>query len=149
MVGARLAVGLAGAAAKVRQRDAPAMGSRVRGNRARVVAVGAAFEAEGADIIFLEAPESEDEMRRFCQAMTKPCMANMVPGGGVLIEGLSSLGEKAKNRKVLDKALNSKPEMKAAATVLATDYPGLAAALGIGYLSQEMQSSSSSESRNR
>jgi 2-methylisocitrate lyase-like PEP mutase family enzyme len=39
------------------------------------------FEAEGADIIFLEAPESEDEMRRFCGAMTKPCMANMVPGG--------------------------------------------------------------------
>jgi 2-methylisocitrate lyase-like PEP mutase family enzyme len=39
------------------------------------------FEAEGADIIFLEAPESEDEMRRFCAAMTKPCMANMVPGG--------------------------------------------------------------------
>jgi 2-methylisocitrate lyase-like PEP mutase family enzyme len=39
------------------------------------------FETEGADIIFLEAPESEDEMRRFCSAMTKPCMANMVPGG--------------------------------------------------------------------
>jgi 2-methylisocitrate lyase-like PEP mutase family enzyme len=39
------------------------------------------FEAEGADIIFLEAPESEDEMRRFCAAMHKPCMANMVPGG--------------------------------------------------------------------
>jgi 2-methylisocitrate lyase-like PEP mutase family enzyme len=39
------------------------------------------FEAEGADIIFLEAPESEDEMRRFCGVMTKPCMANMVPGG--------------------------------------------------------------------
>jgi 2-methylisocitrate lyase-like PEP mutase family enzyme len=39
------------------------------------------FEAEGADIIFLEAPESEDEMRRFCGAMKKPCMANMVPGG--------------------------------------------------------------------
>ena len=39
------------------------------------------FEAEGADIIFLEAPETEDEMRRFCAAMTKPCMANMVPGG--------------------------------------------------------------------
>jgi 2-methylisocitrate lyase-like PEP mutase family enzyme len=28
-----------------------------------------------------EAPESEDEMRSFCKAMTKPCMANMVPGG--------------------------------------------------------------------
>jgi 2-methylisocitrate lyase-like PEP mutase family enzyme len=39
------------------------------------------FEAEGADIIFLEAPESEDEMRRFCAAMRKPCLANMVPGG--------------------------------------------------------------------
>jgi 2-methylisocitrate lyase-like PEP mutase family enzyme len=39
------------------------------------------FETEGADIIFLEAPESEDEMRSFCKAMTKPCMANMVPGG--------------------------------------------------------------------
>ena len=39
------------------------------------------FEAEGADIIFLEAPESEDEMRRFCAGMNKPCMANMVPGG--------------------------------------------------------------------
>jgi 2-methylisocitrate lyase-like PEP mutase family enzyme len=40
-----------------------------------------AFEAEGADIIFLEAPESEDEMERFCRAIGKPCMANMVPGG--------------------------------------------------------------------
>ena len=38
------------------------------------------FEEEGADIIFLEAPESEDEMRRYCTAMTKPCMANMIPG---------------------------------------------------------------------
>jgi 2-methylisocitrate lyase-like PEP mutase family enzyme len=39
------------------------------------------FEAEGADIIFLEAPESEDEMRQFCRAMRKPCLANMVAGG--------------------------------------------------------------------
>jgi 2-methylisocitrate lyase-like PEP mutase family enzyme len=39
------------------------------------------FETEGADIVFLEAPESEDEMRRFCGAMKKPCMANMVLGG--------------------------------------------------------------------
>jgi 2-methylisocitrate lyase-like PEP mutase family enzyme len=39
------------------------------------------FEEEGADIIFFEAPETEDEMRRFCAAMTKPCLANMVPGG--------------------------------------------------------------------
>ena len=39
------------------------------------------FEAEGADIIFLEAPENEAEMTRFCEAIQKPCMANMVPGG--------------------------------------------------------------------
>ena len=39
------------------------------------------FEDAGADIIFLEAPETQDEMSRFCQAMHKPCMANMVPGG--------------------------------------------------------------------
>jgi 2-methylisocitrate lyase-like PEP mutase family enzyme len=39
------------------------------------------FEAEGADIIFLEAPESEAEMHSFCTAMRKPCMANMVAGG--------------------------------------------------------------------
>src|SRR5215470_10219971 len=39
------------------------------------------FEAEGADIIFFEAPESEEEMRTFCSAIGKPCMANMVPGG--------------------------------------------------------------------
>jgi 2-methylisocitrate lyase-like PEP mutase family enzyme len=39
------------------------------------------FAQEGADIIFLEAPETEDEMRRFCAAMAKPCMANLVPGG--------------------------------------------------------------------
>jgi 2-methylisocitrate lyase-like PEP mutase family enzyme len=39
------------------------------------------FEAEGADIIFLEAPESEDEMKRFCATIKKPCLANMVPGG--------------------------------------------------------------------
>ena len=39
------------------------------------------FEEAGADIIFLEAPETQDEMARFCQAMSRPCMANMVPGG--------------------------------------------------------------------
>ena len=55
------------------------------------------FEAEGADIIFLEAPETEDEMRRFCAAMTKPCMANMVPGGKTPIlppKGLQDAGYK-------------------------------------------------------
>ncbi len=39
------------------------------------------FEAEGADLIFLEAPESEIEMRKFCEAIKTPCVANIVPGG--------------------------------------------------------------------
>ncbi len=39
------------------------------------------FVDEGADIIFLEAPESVDEMRAFCAAIPKPCMANMIDGG--------------------------------------------------------------------
>lgn len=39
------------------------------------------FVEEGADIIFLEAPENEAEMRRFCSTIKKPCMANMVIGG--------------------------------------------------------------------
>src|SRR6186997_387656 len=51
------------------------------------------FEAEGADIIFFEAPESEDEMRRFCGAVQKPCMANMVPGGKTPILPPSKLQE--------------------------------------------------------
>jgi 2-methylisocitrate lyase-like PEP mutase family enzyme len=29
---------------------------------------------------YLEAPENRAEMTRFCEAMQKPCMANMVPG---------------------------------------------------------------------
>jgi 2-methylisocitrate lyase-like PEP mutase family enzyme len=55
------------------------------------------FETEGADIIFLEAPENELEMRRSCQAMRKPCMANMVPGGKTPIlapQELQSIGYK-------------------------------------------------------
>ena len=55
------------------------------------------LETEGADIIFLEAPENELEMRRFCQTMRKPCMANMVPGGKTPIlapQELQSIGYK-------------------------------------------------------
>ncbi len=39
------------------------------------------FEDAGADIFLFEAPETEDELRRFGTAMPKPCMANRVPGG--------------------------------------------------------------------
>jgi 2-methylisocitrate lyase-like PEP mutase family enzyme len=35
----------------------------------------------GADILFLEAPHSEEEMRRACDAIDRPMLANMANGG--------------------------------------------------------------------
>jgi 2-methylisocitrate lyase-like PEP mutase family enzyme len=40
-----------------------------------------AFRALGADITFLEAPVSEDEMRRYCTEVDGPKMANLIEGG--------------------------------------------------------------------
>ncbi len=40
-----------------------------------------AFRALGADITFLEAPVSEDEMRRYCVEVDGPKMANLIEGG--------------------------------------------------------------------
>ncbi len=40
-----------------------------------------AFAELGADILFLEAPESEDEMRAFCDGVDGPKMANLVEQG--------------------------------------------------------------------
>jgi len=40
-----------------------------------------AFREIGADITFLEAPVSEDEMRRYCTAVPGPKMANLIEGG--------------------------------------------------------------------
>jgi 2,3-dimethylmalate lyase len=42
---------------------------------------GVAFAEAGADIVFVEALHSEDEMRRACAAIEKPTMANMSDGG--------------------------------------------------------------------
>ncbi len=39
------------------------------------------FRDEGADLLFLEAPANEDELRRFAREIDAPAMANMVPGG--------------------------------------------------------------------
>jgi len=39
------------------------------------------FVEEGADIIFMEAPESVDEMTRFCREIPRPTLANMIEGG--------------------------------------------------------------------
>jgi 2-methylisocitrate lyase-like PEP mutase family enzyme len=40
-----------------------------------------AYDKAGADILFYEAPQSEEEMRRACEAFGKPMMANMSNGG--------------------------------------------------------------------
>jgi 2-methylisocitrate lyase-like PEP mutase family enzyme len=40
-----------------------------------------AFRDLGADITFLEAPVSEAEMRRYCEAVPGPKMANLIEGG--------------------------------------------------------------------
>ena len=40
-----------------------------------------AFSEIGADILFLEAPESEEEMRAFCDGVEGPKMANLVEQG--------------------------------------------------------------------
>ena len=42
---------------------------------------GEAFLKAGADILFIESPESEDEMRRIGAAFETPLVANMVEGG--------------------------------------------------------------------
>jgi 2-methylisocitrate lyase-like PEP mutase family enzyme len=39
------------------------------------------FREIGADITFLEAPVSEDEMRRYCADVSGPKMANLIEGG--------------------------------------------------------------------
>jgi 2-methylisocitrate lyase-like PEP mutase family enzyme len=56
---------------------------------------GAAYGDVGADIVFLEALESEEEMRAAGRMMTKPLMANMADGGRTPIrsgEALKALG---------------------------------------------------------
>ncbi|MFC1664022.1 oxaloacetate decarboxylase [Pseudomonadota bacterium] len=42
---------------------------------------GRAFAEAGADIVFIEAPETVDEMREIGRSIDKPLMANMVDGG--------------------------------------------------------------------
>jgi 2-methylisocitrate lyase-like PEP mutase family enzyme len=57
----------------------------------------AAYGEAGADIVFLEALESEVEMRMACSRMTKPTMANMADGGKTPIrtkEQLADIGYK-------------------------------------------------------
>ena len=50
-----------------------------------------AFEEAGADIIFVEAPETESEMKMVNAAIKKPTLANMVSGGKTPIFSSSTL----------------------------------------------------------
>jgi 2-methylisocitrate lyase-like PEP mutase family enzyme len=40
-----------------------------------------AFARAGADVLFVESPESEAEMAKICRSFDLPCLANMVEGG--------------------------------------------------------------------
>ena len=42
----------------------------------------AAYREAGADVIFVEAPTSKEDMRKICQSIKAPHLANMVEGGG-------------------------------------------------------------------
>jgi 2-methylisocitrate lyase-like PEP mutase family enzyme len=52
---------------------------------------GEAYGDAGADIVFIEALESEDEMRQACARIKKPMMANMADGGKTPIRSKAEL----------------------------------------------------------
>jgi 2-methylisocitrate lyase-like PEP mutase family enzyme len=54
---------------------------------------GIAYGEAGADIVFLEALESEAEMREACARIHKPMLANMADGGKTPIRSKSELAE--------------------------------------------------------
>lgn len=54
---------------------------------------GIAYGDAGADIVFLEALESEAEMREACKRVSKPLMANMADGGKTPIRTKAELAE--------------------------------------------------------
>ena len=54
---------------------------------------GRAFSEMGADIVFVEAPRTEDEMRKICAEIPGPLMANMVEGGDTPVLSPAALEE--------------------------------------------------------
>lgn len=57
------------------------------------LARGEAYAEAGADIVFLEALESEAEMREACRRIRKPMMANMADGGRTPIRSARELAD--------------------------------------------------------
>lgn len=54
---------------------------------------GKAFVKAGADVVFVESPESEDEMRRVADEIDAPLFANMVNGGSTPLLSATTLNE--------------------------------------------------------
>lgn len=54
---------------------------------------GRAYREAGADVIFVEAPNDVDELRRITAEVPGPLMANMVEGGQTPLLGADELGE--------------------------------------------------------
>lgn len=53
---------------------------------------GEAFLKAGADILFIESPESEEEMARIGRTFDVPLLANMVEGGKTPVQSAAELG---------------------------------------------------------
>ena len=69
--------------------------ARTQYGLAEAIGRGQAFAKAGADVVFVEAPESVDEMIEICREIDGPLMANMVNGGKTPIlsaEELKDLG---------------------------------------------------------
>lgn len=62
-----------------------------------------------------------------------------IPGGGLLVETIRTVVDKGASRKTLDAALKARPHIKKMATFIANDAPGLAAPLGIAFLTKEQK----------
>ena len=54
---------------------------------------GKAYAAAGADVVFVESLQSEEEMRAACSAISAPMMANMSDGGRTPIRPASELAD--------------------------------------------------------
>lgn len=63
-----------------------------------------AYGEAGADILFVEALESEDEMRQACRRLNRPTMANMADGGLTPIRSAKELQELGYNMAIFPSA---------------------------------------------
>lgn len=54
---------------------------------------GEAYAKAGADVLFVESPESEAEMQRICRSFDLPLLANMVDGGRTPVLPAETLAE--------------------------------------------------------